>query len=107
MSMTELTVVWLGSLATLTTVGLFYQFGDRWTALLIEFGGAMLWSLFAVSSMNVIVTDGVAPPVSEPMLPLVYLGIGMALVTFLFALYDLFKGVSAEASDMDVGQVGR
>lgn len=102
MQMSELLLAWLGSVALLATYGLFYQFRDRWTALLVEVAATVLWSLFAVSAMDVIVPSGASTPVSQPMYPLVYLGIGFAFVTFAYFMYDLVVGISEEASEADL-----
>lgn len=107
MALTELLLVWLGSVALLATYGLFYNFRDRWTQLLVEFGAAILWALFAISSMNVIVPSGASTPVTEPMTMLVYLGIGFALVTFVYGLFDLMTGIGAEATETDIEDVSR
>lgn len=107
MAMTELLLAWLGSVALLATYGLFYRFGDRWTAILVEFGAAVLWAFFAVSAMNVIVLSGATTPVRASMDLLVYLGIGFALVTFAYALFDLVVGVTEEAEESDLEDVTR
>ncbi|MDR9380895.1 MAG: hypothetical protein RI560_04390 [Natronomonas sp.] len=100
--MTELLLTWLGSVALLATIGLFKEFADRWTRALVEFSAVVLWSLFAVSAMDVIVPSGASTPVSQPMYPLVALGIGFALVTFAYFLYDLTTGIGAEARETDL-----
>lgn len=105
MAVTSLTLVWLGSVALLATLGLFYQFSDQWTGVLVEFVAAVLWAMFAVSSMNVAVTD-TNPPASEPMMPLVYLGIGLAVLTLLFAVSDLVQTIQGDAGDVDLTDVG-
>lgn len=104
--MTELLLVWLGTVALLATLGLFYRFGDRWTALLVEFTAAILWSFFAVSAMNVVVPSGASEPATASMDMLVYLGIGFALITFLYAVYDLLVGLGAEANEADLEGFG-
>jgi len=105
MAVTSLTLVWLGSVALLATLGMFYQFGDQYTGVLVEFLAAVLWAMFAVSGMDVLVTD-TNPPVSEPMMPLVYLGIGLAMLTLLFALSDLVQTIRGDAAELDVNEVG-
>lgn len=107
MAMTQLALLFIGGLAVLGTLGFFVGFADRWTALLVEFATAMLWGTFAISALDVIVTEGVDPPVSEPIMPLVYLGIGLAVITFLLALNDLVVGVAGEATETDIGGIGR
>jgi uncharacterized membrane protein YuzA (DUF378 family) len=102
MVMTQLTLVFLGALATLATLGLFVEFDDRWTSILVEFLAAILWGLFGMSAFDVIVTEHVSPPVSEPILPLAYLGIGLAFIVALYGFYDLIQGFGAEASEADM-----
>jgi len=105
MALTSLSLVWLGSVALLATLGLFYQFGDQWTGVLVEFVAAVLWAMFALSGMNVVVSD-TNPPATEPMMPLVYLGVGFALLTFLFAMSDLLQTLRGDAADLDLDNVG-
>jgi uncharacterized membrane protein YuzA (DUF378 family) len=100
--MTQLALVFLGALSTLATLGLFVEFDDRWTGVLVEFLAAILWGLFGMSAFDVIVTDGVSPPVSEPILPLAYLGIGLAFILALYGFYDFVQGIGAEASETDM-----
>jgi len=105
--MTQLALLFIGTLATLATYGLFYQFGDRWTNLLIEFGASALWGLFAVSAMDVIVREAAFTTESEPIWPLVFLGLGMSVLALLYAIYDLAVRVSEEATETDIGGLGR
>lgn len=105
MAVTSLTLVWLGTVALLATLGLFYTFSDQWTGVLVEFVAAVLWAMFAISGMNVTIT-GSNPPVSEPMMPLVYIGIGFALLTFLFAMSDLVQTIRGDAAQLDLSDVG-
>jgi len=105
MATTSLTLVWLGSVAVLATMGLFYQFRDQWTGILVEFVAAVLWATFSLSAMNVVVSD-TNPPVTEPMLPLTYIGTAFALLTFLFAISDLVQTIRGDAADVDLTSVG-
>lgn len=105
--MTELLLTWLGTVALLATLGLFYQFRDRWTALLVEFAATALWGLFALSAMTVVVPSGATEPATASMDPLVYLGLGFALITFLYAIYDLLVGLGQEAQEIDASNFGR
>jgi hypothetical protein len=102
--MNALLLAWLGTVALLATLGLFYRFGDKWTGVLVEFTAAMLWALFALSSMDVILTTGTSDPVSQPVRPLFFLGIGMALGTFAYGLYDLMAGAGTEAEEADLAK---
>lgn len=105
MAVTDLTLVWLGSVALLATLGLFYEFRDQWTGVLVEFVATVLWAMFALSGMSVVVSD-TNPPASEPMMPLVYLGLGFAVLTLLFAINDLVNTLRADAADVDLESVG-
>lgn len=105
MATTQLALLFIGALATAATVGFFYRFGDRLTALLVELAAPILWGLFALSSMDVIVRDAAWASASEPVTPLVWVGIGFAVATFLLWLYDLFEGGSEAAMETDLGVV--
>lgn len=107
MAMTELGLLFIGALAVIGTYGLFYTFRDAWTNLLVEFGTAFLWGLFAYSSMDVIVRSTSFASASEPIMPLVILGVGMALLAFFYALYDLVEKLGQQASDVDLEGFGR
>lgn len=98
MAMTELTLVFLGVLATLASLGLFVDFGDQWTRLVISFTAAILWGVFGLSAFDVVIlfTD---PIQSEPILPLAYLGIAFALMVALYAVWDLFEGIDRDTED--------
>lgn len=101
MAMTQTALVMLGALATLATIGMFYDFPDRWTGVLVGFAAAFMWGLFGMSSFDVIVRDTSFATASEPIMPLVYVGVAMAMITGLFAINDLVKGVAGDASDVD------
>lgn len=107
MAMTELTLVFLGSLATLTTIGMFVDVFDRWTSLLVTFLASILWATFGLSSFDVIVRDAAYASASEPITPLAYLGIGMAMIIGVYGMADLVVGISEEASDTDTSEVMR
>lgn len=105
MAVTSLVLVWLGTVALLATLGLFYQFREPWTGVLVGFAASVLWAFFAVASLSVTVGEG-NPPAVEEMTMLVYLGIGFAVLTFLFAVYDLLDTLRADAADADLQSVG-
>jgi uncharacterized membrane protein YuzA (DUF378 family) len=107
MAMTQLALVFLGSLATLATIGMFVNVFDRWTSLLVTFLAAILWATFGLSSFDVIVRDAAYASASEPITPLAYLGIGLAMIIGVYGLADLVMGVGEEASDTDMSEVMR
>lgn len=103
MAMTELTLLFLGSLATLSTIGIFQEFDERWTQVLVTFFTAVLWGMFGLSSYDVVIDD--AATVSEPIMPFVVLGIGLAAMITLLGFYQLLKSFGEETaeSDLDMG----
>lgn len=101
MAMTDLALVWLGTLAAVATAGLFVSFADRWTEFVVDVLAMVLWGVFGISSFDVIV--GESPTASEPILPLAYLGIGLAAAVGVYTAYDLVTGAAEQARDADVG----
>jgi hypothetical protein len=106
MAMTQSVLLSLGAFATgLGYLGLFKTFGggDRWTRVLLLFASAIVWGLFAMSSYDVIVRETSFASASEPILPLVYLGFGLAFIVALFGVSELLKAMAADASDATDG----
>lgn len=101
MVMTEGALLFLGALATLATIGMFIDFGDEPTRIVIGFVAALLWGIFGMSSFDVIVVDSYAAVKSEPITPLAYLGIGFAMVLTGFWFYKLVRILTGggEATD--------
>lgn len=101
MAMTMSALWFMGALAAGTGwLGLFREFDDHWTPVLLTFLSAITWALFGLSAYDVIVLDTAVASASEPIMPLVLLGLGLAFITALFGLYDLVTGLSREASDV-------
>lgn len=107
MAVTETTILILSALATLSTIGMFLNFADRWTELLVTFTAAVLWGVLGWSSFDVIVRDTSFATASEPITPLVYVGFGFAAVIFLYGITDLLTGVKAEVRDTDMDEMLR
>ena len=110
MAMTPLLLAWLGTFAALVSyLGLFKrgQFDDDWTPVLLTFLGAALWAMVGMGGFDVIVTDAVDPPVSEPVTPVAYVGIGLAMLVGLYQLADLLLGFGKTASETDIEEVFR
>jgi len=112
MAMTQSALLFLGALATGTTLAsgwMAMNAGrvDKWTRVVVMFGAALLWGGFGLSSYDVIVRDSAWASASEPIMPLVILGITMAMVMFVYALYDLLHGIAAETGVTDVDQMAR
>lgn len=104
MAMTQLVLVFMASLATAATalsgwMAINSRRVDKLTRVPVTFGAAILWGIVGMSSFDVVVTSHVNPPVSEPIPSLAYVGIGLAMLVGLYAVYDLIVGISAEASE--------
>lgn len=94
MGMTQLTLVFMGSLATLATIGMFVNFGDDATRVLVSFTASIIWGFFGMSAFDVYVNETATK--SEPILPLAYLGIGFSIIVGLFALFALMQAIRGE-----------
>lgn len=103
MAITELTYIWLGSVATLATIGMFVEFGDDETQIVVSFTASVLWGLFGMSGFDVVIDD--AATVSEPLYALAYMGIGFSIITALFALYGLLQVLRGETEQTDPEQM--
>lgn len=102
MAVTELTLLFLGGLATLGTVALFQNYADPWTELVVTFGTAILWGIVGMSANDVIVRQTSFATASEPITPLVYVGFGFAAVIFLYGFHDLLLAFRGELQDADI-----
>lgn len=94
-----LAVVFLGLVAVLLSVGIFVDFGDDATRVVVAFLAAVVWGFMGLSSFDVYVDD--AATVSEPVYALAYLGLGLAAVSGLAGVKLLFKALQSEAAATD------
>ena len=100
MAMTQSMLLFIGGLATLTTLGMFKDWGDDWTGVLVAFTAAILWGVFGVSSFDVIIVrDATVTSVSS--LPVVVIGVAFAIITGIYAIMELLYGFGGEASEID------
>lgn len=98
MATTPLTLVFLGTLALIATLGLFYEFDDPYTGVLVAFVAAVLWGFFALGAMDVVVYESAAPEDAGASLDvLVWTGTGLSLLSVLFAVNDLLHALGGEA----------
>lgn len=104
MAMTQLALVFLGSLATLATAGSLLNV-DQATRVVMMFGASILWAWFGMSSFDVIVRDTGFASASEPILPLAYLGIGLAIVVGIGAIWSLLQLMRSETESMSPGDI--
>lgn len=86
-------VLFLGAVAVLATIGMFVDWDDA-TRVVLAFVAAVVWGLMGLSSYDVYVDD--AATTSEPIYVLVYLGIGLAGITTVFAVWQVFALLGAD-----------
>lgn len=102
----QLMVVFIGSLATIASIGMFVQFGDE-TDLLVPFIAAILWGTDGLLSFDVIVTSTDAVTRSEPQMSIAILFIGFGLVCALYGVWQIFKAPAREMEETDMGRMLR
>jgi len=105
MAMTGTMLFIIAAMGVLLAVGSGYRSIDPWFRVAMAYGSSVTWGVFAVSSMDVIVTTGVDPPVSEPMWPAVFLGLTAALAVFGWALYGTASTLASDGAGLDLEDV--
>jgi len=106
MAMTQLALVFMGVLAaTLSGLGLLGPFNDDGTNVILSFIGAVVWGFFGLSSFDVIVFSSAYASQSEPIMPLVFLGVGLSIVVGVFSFHTLLKGVKDETEATTEGNM--
>lgn len=98
--MTQTTLLFIGTLATLATIGLFVDFADDWTGVVVAFAASLLWGIFGISSYDIVIFDG-ATTYTTTNMPLVAVGIGFSIMVALYALAMLMGTFNTESSDVD------
>lgn len=106
MAMTQLALLFMGIVALAASMGFFINF-DEDTRLVVTFLAVLTWLMFGFSAFDVIVTEGVSPPVSEPIMPLVFLGFGLTVVTAVFWFHQVLVRFASETESADLGGVMR
>jgi len=89
MATTQLTLLFLGTLATLATIGMFLDM-DEPTAIVVSVFAALPWAIMANASLDVITNASLGVEASEPVWSLVYVGAIMAFATAAFAVFNVF-----------------
>lgn len=100
MAMTQSILLFIGVLATLATIGLFVDFADDWTGVVVAFAGALLWGIFGMSAYDVQIYDS-ATVYTTTYMPLVAIGIGFSIMVGLYALAMLLSAFNTESGDVD------
>lgn len=86
MAMTQLTVLWLMTVALLLSGGLLRDFEDAATSVLLGFISSVFWGLAGIGAFSV---HTQAWPGSKSMDLLAIVGIGMALLVAALSLHEL------------------
>lgn len=94
--MTEPVLLFLAGVAVLATVGMFQEFGDRWTVVLVAVVASMLWGVVGLESFDVVRTSS-GVTVHYEILSMVYVGLGFSMVTGFFAVFHFVKAVGRES----------
>jgi amino acid transporter len=112
--MTQLALLFIGALATgLAFVGLFVDLDagtddpDPWTPVVLLFASALLWGLFGMGAFSVRVPDGTNGSEIVTIMPLVLIGLGLAMCVGLYAFYELFRALRRQAADVDPRTLGQ
>lgn len=94
--MTELVLIWLGSLAALASVAMVVPM-DPLTDMIVPFVAAILWGAVSLSSTNVIISDNADPPVTISLQIVMWLALMFALCCVVFGIYQLIHQPASEA----------
>jgi len=99
MAITDGLLIFVGSLATLCSVGAVYvNFPDSTMNVFLSVLSSVLWGTFGIASYDVIGGQGTAIRVDY----LVFLGIGLAALMFIHAIYEFFFAFRSEFSNESV-----
>lgn len=102
MATTQTALAIMAAIGTISSIGIFVNF-DRATRLLVAVIATIVWASFGLASFDVIVRDNYAATASEPIPGLAYMGLGLAVVTALFALMQFFKLIQDETGATEAG----
>jgi len=101
MAMTEFTLVFIGTLATLASVGMFAPM-DGFTEIVLPFVAALLWGVVAFGAFEVIPLADESGATVEIM-PLVWMAAGFAALSTLLGIYAVLTVTAEEATPDDRG----
>jgi len=90
MAMTQISVLWILSIAVLLSIGLLRDFEDAATSLLRGFTAALFWAIGGLSAFSV---HAQAWNGSRPMDQLAILSVGMAMLVTLLTLYEVATAI--------------
>lgn len=102
MAMPSWGLLFLGGFALLASFGLFVTFDDDATTIVVTMLSSILWGVFGLSAFSVRTVSTYYATRTEAIYPLVYLGFALAVVTFMFGLYNLMQVVYGEVESADI-----
>lgn len=102
MVMTETALLFLGAFAMLATAGMFLSFDDGWTNVVLGFFAALLWGFFGITSFDVLVVETYYATRSEPIMPFVVLGVGLAGIIALYSIWQAFDQLGDDVDEAEV-----
>lgn len=101
MTTTPTTLVFLGALATLSTIGMMTDM-DSATQLVVSVVAAVTWAITANAALDVM-TAPERTAASEPVWGVVYVSVILALATGVFALLFVFETLGRSAGATESG----
>lgn len=102
MVMTETGLLFLGTFGILATAGMFLNYDDGWTNVVLGFFAALLWGIFGMTSFDVLVVETYYATRSEPIMPFVILGIGLAGIIMLYSVYQAYEQLGTDVEEAEV-----
>jgi len=90
MAMTQLSVLWILSIAVLLSLGLLRDFDDVGTSLLSGFTAETFWAVGGISAFSV---HAEAWSGSRPMDQLAILSVGMSMLVVMLTVYEIVTAV--------------
>lgn len=106
MATTQLTLLFLGTLATLATIGMFVDMDDA-TTIVVSAMAAILWAIMANASLDVITNASLGVAASEPVWSLVYVAAIMALGTAAFAVFNIIAILGRRSGATDASPLSK
>lgn len=97
MAVTENLLVFIGVFATVASgASVFVSLGDRLFNAALAVLASILWGTFGISSYSVVVGDGTVVATVE-ITYLVYFGVGMAFIMFIWGIFEVLQRLGSEA----------
>lgn len=99
------TLYFVGGLAALATLGLFINFDDKGTSVVVSYVAALLWGLFSLMSFDVRTITTYFATKSDSLSMLGYFTGVMSAAIFVFATWQLLEALGDRANDADISKL--